>query len=53
MGDKEKCMPGACSDKCSCSEEDADYLTLEFDDGQEVECELWAFSNTKARNTLL
>ena len=40
MGDKDKCVPGGCSDNCSCSEEDADYLTLEFDDGQEVECEI-------------
>ncbi|MDD2190869.1 MAG: DUF1292 domain-containing protein [Eubacteriales bacterium] len=40
MEDKEKCMPGGCNDGCSCAEEDADYLTLEFDDGQEVECEI-------------
>ena len=40
MEDKEKNMPGGCSDGCCCAEEDADYLTLEFDDGQEVECEI-------------
>lgn len=41
MGDNEKCMPGGCSDGCCCGEDDdADFLTLEFDDGQEVECEI-------------
>lgn len=40
MGDKEKCMPGGCGEGCSCEEDDADFLTLEFDDGQEVECEI-------------
>lgn len=33
--DKENCMAG----DCGCGDE-ADYLTLEFDDGQEVECEI-------------
>ncbi|WP_027399805.1 DUF1292 domain-containing protein [Anaerovorax odorimutans] len=40
MTDKEKCNPCGCNDECDCSEEDADFLTLEFDDGQEVECEI-------------
>lgn len=39
MEDKEKNMPCGCGAGC-CAEEDADYLTLEFDDGQEVECEI-------------
>ncbi|HWQ77228.1 MAG TPA: DUF1292 domain-containing protein [Anaerovoracaceae bacterium] len=39
MGDKEKNMPDGCSAGC-CTDDDADYLTLEFDDGQEVECEI-------------
>lgn len=39
MTDKDKCAPGGCSDDCACGD-DADYLTLEFDDGQEVECEI-------------
>lgn len=34
MSDKEKCG-------CGCEEhDDADFLTLEFDDGVEVECEI-------------
>lgn len=41
MTDKEKCIPGGCSDDCCCgSEDEADFITLEFDDGQEVECEI-------------
>lgn len=41
MTDKEKCIPGGCGDDCNCSaDDDADFLTLEFDDGQEVECEI-------------
>jgi uncharacterized protein YrzB (UPF0473 family) len=39
MTDKEKNMPSGHSAGC-CDDDDADYLTLEFDDGQEVECEI-------------
>lgn len=38
MTDKEKCAPG-----CGCHDhdhEEADFITLEFDDGVEVECEI-------------
>ncbi|MBN7773779.1 DUF1292 domain-containing protein [Clostridium aminobutyricum] len=36
MSDKEKCGCG-----CGCEgHDDADFLTLEFDDGVEVECEI-------------
>jgi uncharacterized protein YrzB (UPF0473 family) len=35
MTDKEKNLPEGYSE-----DDDADYLTLEFDDGQEVECEI-------------
>ncbi|MEG1930260.1 MAG: DUF1292 domain-containing protein [Anaerovorax sp.] len=42
MADKEKCTPGGCGDGCNCAaeDEDADFITLEFDDGVEVECEI-------------
>lgn len=41
MTDKEKCTPGGCGEGCNCeSEEEADFITLEFDDGIEVECEI-------------
>ncbi|MDD4564702.1 MAG: DUF1292 domain-containing protein [Eubacteriales bacterium] len=40
MVDKDKVMACGCEDGCSCAEEEADFLTLEFDDGQEVECEI-------------
>lgn len=42
MADHEKCVPGGCSDGCcgGCGEEEPDYITLEFDDGVEVECEI-------------
>ena len=41
MADKEKCVPGGCNEEgCSCGEEEGDFLTLEFDDGVEVECEI-------------
>lgn len=41
MAEKEKCVPGGCSEECECgAEDDADILTLEFDDGEEVECEI-------------
>jgi uncharacterized protein YrzB (UPF0473 family) len=41
MTEKEKCVPGGCCDSCDCdAEEDAEYITLEFDDGEEVECEI-------------
>ena len=39
MADKEKCS-GQCTPDCACGEEEADFLTLEFDDGVEVECEI-------------
>lgn len=40
MSDKEKCA-GGCD--CGCKEnerDESDFLTLEFDDGVEVECEI-------------
>lgn len=40
MEDKDKVMACGCGDDCSCADDEADYLTLEFDDGQEVECEI-------------
>ncbi len=41
MTDKEKCIPGGCGPDCDCAKDDeADYITLEFDDGVEVECEI-------------
>ena len=40
MAEKEKCaVCGRVKEECIC-DEDADYLTLEFDDGMEVECEI-------------
>lgn len=40
MTDKEKNNPSDCNnEECLCNEE-ADYITLEFDDGEEVECEI-------------
>ena len=43
MTDKEKC--GCHDHECDCGhdhahEEEADFITLEFDDGEEVECEV-------------
>ncbi len=39
MADKEKCgCDGGCN--CGTANDDADYITLEFDDGVEVECEI-------------
>jgi len=42
MTENNKCVPGGCCDGCGCEteEEDADFLTLEFDDGEAVECEI-------------
>lgn len=41
MTDKEKCVPCGCDDDCNCgADDDTDFLTLEFDDGEEVECEI-------------
>ena len=37
--DNEKCMTENC-EECSCESDEADFLTLEFDDGQEIECEI-------------
>lgn len=37
MTEDNKCQPGGCG--CGCDEE-VDFLTLEFDDGEEVECEI-------------
>lgn len=39
MSEKEKCAHG-CGDGCSCGGDDADFITLEFDDGVAVECEI-------------
>lgn len=38
MSEKEKCAQG-CDSDCGCNE-DADFITLEFDDGVEIECEI-------------
>lgn len=43
MAEKDKCTPGGCSDDCDCgcgADDEADFLTLEFDDGESVECEI-------------
>ena len=41
MTDKDKCAPGCCSDGCDCGpDEEFEIMTLEFDDGKEVECEV-------------
>lgn len=41
MTEKEKCQAGGCSEDCGCdANEEADFITLEFDDGVEVECEI-------------
>ena len=42
MTEKDKCIPGGCDCGCGCDcgEDDADFITLEFDDGQDVECEI-------------
>ena len=38
---KEKCeVCGLDVDECICDEEEPDYLTLEFDNGEELECEI-------------
>lgn len=29
-----------CDCGCGCHDEEADYITLEFDDGEEIECEI-------------
>jgi len=39
MSDKEKCGGCGCGTG-ECEENEAEYLTLEFDDGAEVECEI-------------
>jgi len=38
MAEKEKCGGCGCNEGCGC--EGNDFLTLEFDDGAEVECEI-------------
>ncbi|PKM84204.1 MAG: DUF1292 domain-containing protein [Firmicutes bacterium HGW-Firmicutes-11] len=41
MTDKDKAIPGGLVDEHDHDdEEDADFLTLEFDDGEEIECEI-------------
>jgi len=42
MAEKEKCAAGGCNEAgCGCGGDDgAEYLTLEFDDGAEIECEI-------------
>ena len=42
MTEKDKCIPGGCDCGCGCDcgDEEADFITLEFDDGQDVECEI-------------
>ncbi len=50
MAENEKCVPDGCVDGCGCSvDEDADYITLEFDDGQEVECEIMGVFGTEGK----
>jgi len=39
MTDKDKCVKCG-SATCSCADSEADFITLEFDDGAEVECEI-------------
>lgn len=37
----EKCRNGECPEDCGCAEHDEDaFITLEFDDGESVECEI-------------
>ncbi len=41
--DNEKCSPDGCAEGCCCGDdelEDADVITLEFDDGESIECEV-------------
>lgn len=41
MTDKDKCAPGGCGGGCDCgSDDELEIMTLEFDDGNEVECEV-------------
>lgn len=41
MSENEKMNPCGCdNENCDCDAEEADFITLEFDDGQEVECEV-------------
>lgn len=41
MTDKDKCAPGGCECGCDCGNDDEpEIMTLEFDDGNEVECEV-------------
>jgi hypothetical protein len=40
MAEKEKCSGCGCDTGCECADSEADFLTLEFDDGAEVECEI-------------
>ncbi len=42
MTEKEKNMADVHDENCECGchDEEADFITLEFDDGQEVECEI-------------
>lgn len=41
MTDKDKVIPGGLVEEHDHDdEEDADFLTLEFDDGEEIECEI-------------
>lgn len=38
--DDEKCTSGCCDCGCTPEEEDTEVITLEFDDGESVECEI-------------
>lgn len=40
MADKEKVAAEGCDNGCNCADDEADFLTLEFDDGEEIECEI-------------
>jgi len=41
MADKEKYASNCCGDGCDCGpDEEIEIMTLEFDDGHEVECEV-------------
>ena len=50
MTDKEKC--GCHDHDCDCQHdhEEADFITLEFDDGEEVECEVIGVFDFEGKN---
>ncbi len=40
MTDEKKCGCGCDCDSTETEKDDADFITLEFDDGEEIECEI-------------